>query len=117
MLGVLASGCALESPYFEVKDSCVTVNRRMWIQDLWIRISDPFKSYHITRNHTYDGSQNICLDSIPIGYYVISQRDTLDIRAIPFAEGDTVEIDQPGGDRASYSRSFIYRLGKLTAQE
>ena len=112
---MLALGCTFESPYFEVEDNCVSVKRRMWIQSLWIRIYPPFQSYHIARNQDYDGSHTICLDSIPSGYYVIQHRDTLNISKIPFAEGDTVEIMQPGGDRASFSESFIFNNGKLTS--
>jgi len=113
--GVLTLGCTLESPYFEVQDNCVTVNRRMWIQNLWIRTSNPSQSYRIARNMGYDGSHSICFDSIPPGYFLICQRDTLNLREIEFAEGDSVEIKQPGGDRGSYSKSYIFTNGRLTA--
>jgi hypothetical protein len=51
----------------------------------------------------------------PTGYFVICQRDTLNVKGIYFAEGDSVDIKQPGGDRASYSQSFIFTNGKLIA--
>ncbi len=115
LLGVLWLGCTLESPYFEVEDNCVSVKRRMWIQNLWVTTSNPFEAIRISRNKAFDGSHTICLDSIPSGYFVICQRDTLNVRDIHFAEGDSVEIRQPGGDRGSYSQSFVFTKSKLTA--
>src|SRR5688572_2293317 len=106
------SSCTLESPKFEVIDNCVVVKRRMWIQSLGIHTTDPSVYYHIRRNHELDGSHQICLEAIPEGYWVMRHKDTLD-NSIQFQEGDTVEIRQSGGDRASFYQQYLVENGKL----
>ena len=114
---LLFSSCALESPKFEVIDNCVIVKRRTWIQSLSITTTDPSTYYHIRRNYQLDGSHKFCLDAIPQGYWIIRHKDTLDINAIRFPEGDTVEIDQSGGDRASFHQRYRVENGKLVLIE
>jgi hypothetical protein len=83
--------------------------------NLWIRTSIPFQTYRIVRNKGYDGSHSICFVSILPGYFLIGLKDTLNLREIEFAEGDSVEIVEPGGDRGSYSQSYIFTNGKSIA--
>lgn len=40
-------------------------------------------------------------------------KDTLNNRSINFPEGDTIIIDQPGGDRTGYEQTYVVANGQL----
>jgi hypothetical protein len=108
---ILISSCGW-NPNFRAEGMCVITTRGTSIVNLSITNHSTREYYLISRDLGADGKTEICLDMIPSGYTLRFAGDTISKTALEFAEGDTVSIDNSGGDRR-VSDQFIVRNNKL----
>lgn len=105
--------CGFSDPIFTATGSCIYKNdRKEWFQSLTVLNVTINEDYLIRRNSAYDGTFEICLHSIPIGYYVLQGRDTLG-NSIPIEEGNVIEVVNFAGDRGGYRQVYRYMSGQL----
>jgi hypothetical protein len=104
-------------PVFYVKGKCITTRSKDWFNTVWIKIKDPSIYYSIKRDYSHDGSNKLCLDNIPDGYFVIRYKDTFENNAIKLIEGQTITIRYSGGDRAGIDVKCLMRNDSLIVQK